>query len=99
VILVTGHIDVDPAQRDAFIAACQTVQAATREEAGCEHYAFSADLDDPGRFHVSERWADDEAMNGHMASPHMAAFMGALGGLVTGASLTKWTGATGSKLM
>ena len=98
-ILVTGTIDVDPAQRDAFIAACQTVQAKTREETGCEAYAFSADLDDPGRFHVSERWADEDAINGHMASPHMAEFMGALGGLVKAGSLTKWTGAEGSKLM
>ena len=98
-ILVTGIIDVDPDQREAFIAAAQAAMEPTRAEDGCEHYAFSADLDDPGRFHVSERWASEEAMTAHMASPHLAAFMGAMGGLVRGASLTKWEGATGSKLM
>jgi quinol monooxygenase YgiN len=99
VILVTGSIDVDPAQRDTFVAAAQAVQSATRDEAGCEHYAFAADLDDPGKFHVTERWADDDAMNTHMASAHMAEFLGAIGPVVRGAGLTKWTGATGEKLM
>jgi quinol monooxygenase YgiN len=99
VILVTGTLDVDPDQRDAFIEAAQTLMTATRAEAGCEHYAFTADLDDPGRFHVTERWTGDDVMNTHMAAPHMAEFMGAVGGLVKGVSLTKWEGATGSKLM
>ena len=35
-----------------------------------------------------------------MTTHHMATLMGAMGGLgVTGASLTKWDGATPSKLM
>jgi quinol monooxygenase YgiN len=73
---------------------------ATHQEAGCEHYSFAADLADPGRFHISERWSSQGEMDAHMASPHLAAFMGKLGGLgVRGASLTKWEGATGSALM
>ena len=35
-----------------------------------------------------------------MASTHLAAFMGAMGGFgVTAASLIQWTGATSTKLM
>jgi hypothetical protein len=35
-----------------------------------------------------------------MATPHLAELMGAMGGFgVTGAGLTKWDGATPSKLM
>jgi quinol monooxygenase YgiN len=99
-ILVTGTIDLDPANRDAFAAACQQLMAATHQEAGCEHYSFSADLDDPGRFHISERWSTQEEMDAHSASDHLAAFMGQLGGFgVRGASLTKWEGATGSPLL
>jgi quinol monooxygenase YgiN len=99
-ILVTGTIDIDPANRDAFIAACQELMAATHQEAGCEHYSFSADLADGGRFHISERWSTKEEMDAHAASGHLASFMGQLGGLgVRGASLTKWDGATGSPLM
>jgi quinol monooxygenase YgiN len=99
-ILVTGNMQLDPANRDAFIAAASELMEATRAEDGCEHYAFSADLTDPGAFHISERWASQAAMDSHMASPHMAAFMGKIGGFgITGASLTKWEGASGSPLM
>ncbi len=74
--------------------------AATRAEDGCESYVFSADLGDAGKFYVAEQWASQEVMDIHMATAHLAAFMGAMGGFgVTGASLTKWDGATPSKLM
>ena len=99
-IIVTGTIDLDPAKRDDFITAANDCMAATRAEEGNESYAFSADLGDQGRFFVTELWASQEAMDTHMASPHLAAFMGAMGGFgVTAASLTQWNGATGSKLM
>jgi hypothetical protein len=39
-------------------------------------------------------------MDAHMGSAHLAAFMGAMGNFgVRGASLTQWTGATGTTLM
>jgi len=39
-------------------------------------------------------------MDAHSASPHLAALLGKMGELgVTAASLTKWDGATPSKLM
>jgi quinol monooxygenase YgiN len=99
-ILVTGTIDLDPANRDQAIATFTECMVATRAEDGCEHYSFAADVEDPGRFHVSEQWASQEAMDTHMQTPHLAALMTAMGTLgVTGASLTKWDGATASKLM
>ena len=94
-ILVTGTIDLDPANRDGFIEAAEACMAATRAEDGCESYVFSGDLTNPGRFYVAEQWATQDSMDTHMATPHLAAFMGAMGGLgVTGATLTKWDGAT-----
>jgi quinol monooxygenase YgiN len=99
-IIVTGVIDLDPTKRDAFIAAALEVMEATRAEEGNEGYAFTGDLGEPGRFHVTEQWASEDAMQAHMASPHLAAFMGKLGACgVTGASLTQWKGATPSKIM
>jgi quinol monooxygenase YgiN len=99
-IIVTGTIDLDPSKRDGFIAAANECMRETRAEEGNEAYAFSADLDDPGRFYVTELWASQGAMDTHMAITHLAAFMGAMGGFgVTGASLTKWDGATPTTLM
>ena len=86
-ILVTGTIDFDPANRDKAIETVTACMEATRAEDGCESYAFSGDLNDPGRFHISEQWASQEAMDSHMQTPHMAALMGAMGSLgVTAAS-------------
>jgi quinol monooxygenase YgiN len=99
-ILVTGTIDFDPAKRDDAIVAVTECMEATAAEEGCDRYVFSGDLANPGRLYVSEQWASQEAMDAHMATPHLAALMGAMGTLgVSAASLTKWDGATGSKLM
>lgn len=99
-ILVTGVIDFDPAKRDDAIAVIVPYLEACRGEQGCEHYSFSGDFSDPGRIHVSEQWANEADMDAHSASPHFAALVGAMGSFgVSSASLTKWTGATSSKLM
>jgi quinol monooxygenase YgiN len=99
-IILTGTFDLDPAKRDDFIAAANDCMTATRAEDGNEAYAFTADLNDAGRFYVVEQWASQEVLDVHMAAPHLAAFMGAMGGFgITGVSLTQWNGATGSKLM
>jgi quinol monooxygenase YgiN len=99
-IIVTGQIDLDPAKRDEFIASAATCMAATRAEDGNEGYAFSADLEDPGRFYVAEHWATQDAITTHMGTAHLAAFMGSMGGFgVTFVTLTQWDGATPTKLM
>ena len=99
-ILVTGSIDFDPDKRDDAIAAVTKCMEATRAEEGNEGYVFSGDLSDPGRMYVAEQWASQEAMDVHMTAPHFVELMGAMGSLgVTAASLTKWDGATPSKLM
>jgi quinol monooxygenase YgiN len=99
-ILVTGTIDFDPAKREEAIAAVTAACEATLAEEGCEGYAFTGDLSNPGRFYINEQWASQEAMDSHMQTPHLAALMAAWGTVgVTGASLTKWDGATPSKLM
>ena len=72
-IIVTGVIDLDPANHDAAIEAFKVCMAATRVEDGNEAYVFSADVEDPGRFHVTEQWADQASIDAHMATPHLAA--------------------------
>ncbi|MDQ2649256.1 MAG: antibiotic biosynthesis monooxygenase [Actinomycetota bacterium] len=98
-ILVTGTIDIDPAKRAEFIDAVTSLMADTRAEDGCVSYTFSGDLQDEGRFHVSEQWRDQAASDAHSASAHFLGFMGKLGEFgVKGADITKWTGAEGAPL-
>jgi quinol monooxygenase YgiN len=99
-ILVTGTIDLDPANREAFIAAATTAMAASMAEEGCEHYSFAADLSDAGRFHLSEQWASPEALAAHQASQHLADLMAGMGSYgLKGASVTRWEGCSPSPMM
>lgn len=98
-ILVTGTIDLDPANHDAALELLRKITGPTNAEDGCEHYSITPDVDDAGRFHVSERWRDQAAIDAHMAGPNLAELMGAMGTLgVTGVALDKWSGATSEKL-
>lgn len=99
-IVVTGVLDLDPVNLAAAITAFKTCMAATRAEDGNEAYAFTTDLDFEGRFHIIEQWASEEAMDAHTATPHLADLFENLGSLgVTGVSLTKWMGASPTRLI
>ena len=59
-IIVSGWLAVDPAARDAYLADCAEVLRQARQAPGCLEYALGADLLDPGRITVYERWESDE---------------------------------------
>jgi quinol monooxygenase YgiN len=80
-IVIAGHVALDPAKREPAIAAAREMMEETRKEQGCISYTFSADLDEPGRFRIFEEWEDDEALRAHFTSPHLARFQQAVGGL------------------
>jgi quinol monooxygenase YgiN len=77
-LVIAGEIEIDPAHHDAAVAAAKRVQEATRKEAGCHAYVFSADLAEPGRFRLFEEWASPEALAAHFGQPHMAEFQKAI---------------------
>ena len=80
-LVVAGSVRIDPARREEALRAALEMMEATRREAGCRAYTLSADLADPGRFHLFEEWDSPEALAAHFATPHMARFQQALGGL------------------
>ena len=55
-VIVAGHIIVAPGQRDSYLAGCASIVEQARDAAGCLDFAISADLVDPGRINVFERW-------------------------------------------
>ena len=79
-LVIAGTISIDPANRDEAIAAAVEMMAATREEAGCISYTFSADLSEPGDFRIFEEWESQDALDAHFKAPHMAAFQKEMGG-------------------
>lgn len=67
-LIVAGHFELDPADRDAFLAGRSPGMIATRTEPGCLEYVMSADPIDETRVMLFERWEDQAAFDGHMAA-------------------------------
>jgi quinol monooxygenase YgiN len=63
-IIVAGWLAVAPEDRDAYLAGCAEAVRLAREAPGCLEYALGADLLDPGRVTVYERWESDEDLEG-----------------------------------
>lgn len=67
-LVVGGNFEVDPAERDAFVAARHDSMRASRREQGCLEYTFAADPVDPGRVILFERWESHEALDAHLGA-------------------------------
>jgi len=80
-LVIAGRVSIDPANREAAVAAATEMMRETRREPGCISYTFSADLEEPGAFRLFEEWESQAALDAHFASPHMTAFQGKVGAL------------------
>jgi quinol monooxygenase YgiN len=74
-LLLTAFIEIAPSDRDAIRGALAEVITATRAEEGCIEYGCYEDTEHPGRYVFVERWRDQGALDRHLATPHMAAWM------------------------
>ena len=61
-VIVAGHITVEPQQRESYLAGCVSVVERARGAAGCLDFAITADPIDPGRVNVFERWESQAAL-------------------------------------
>ena len=61
-LIVAGHLVVDPADRDGLVAASAEAVAQARVSPGCLDFAVSADPLDPRRVNVFERWESEETL-------------------------------------
>ena len=61
-VIVAGHVIVEPQQRESYLAGCVIIVEQAREAAGCLDVAITADLVDPGRVNIFERWESQAAL-------------------------------------
>lgn len=61
-VIVAGHITVDPAQRESYLAGCVSIVEQARCATGCLDFAITADLVDSGRIDIFERWESQAAV-------------------------------------
>lgn len=84
-LLLTAFITIKPDAREAIRGALPAVIAATRAEDGCLEYGCYEDTQVPGRYVFVERWRDQAALDRHLGTPHMAAWMQVAGPRLEGA--------------
>ena len=61
-VIVAGHVTVDPELRESYLAGCVRIVERAREADGCLDFAMTADLIDPGRVNIVERWESQAAV-------------------------------------
>lgn len=61
-IIVAGHLTVDPERRASYLAGCVSVVEQARRAPGCLDFAITADLLEAGRIAIFERWESQEAV-------------------------------------
>jgi quinol monooxygenase YgiN len=61
-VIVAGHITVEPQQRESYLAGSVRVVEKARGAAGCLDFAITADLIDSRRVNILERWESQAAV-------------------------------------
>ena len=67
-VIVAGHLVIDPEERDHYLAGCVDVVRQARHAPGCLDFSLSADLLEPGRVNIYERWESQAAVEAFRGS-------------------------------
>nr|WP_296770947.1 antibiotic biosynthesis monooxygenase family protein [Rhodococcus sp. (in: high G+C Gram-positive bacteria)] len=67
-IIVSGYLTVNPTERKDYLDGCVDVVRLAREADGCLDFALGADILDPARINVYERWASDAQLHAFRGS-------------------------------
>lgn len=83
-IVVVGRVRTSPDKVEELTRIGQEVAQASREEEGCLGYRFYADTEDPEAYLFVEEWESMEALQRHFTTPHVAALMQSMPGVIVG---------------
>ena len=70
-IVVVGSFRAEPGKEEEALKAFEGLVAPTHAEPGCILYALHRGTDDPRRLTFIERWESREALDAHLATPHV----------------------------
>jgi quinol monooxygenase YgiN len=73
-VVVVVIAQAKPGQGDAALAAFAEVAVPTHAEEGCIRYALHRSASDQDQIVLVERWASRQALDDHLASPHLTEF-------------------------
>jgi quinol monooxygenase YgiN len=70
-VVVVATFRARSGQEETLQQAFERAIPPTHQEEGCIRYALHRDLDDRSRFVMLERWSSREALDRHLAAPHI----------------------------
>ena len=74
-LTISARIELAPEDIEAYIAGAQKIIQPTRDEPGCQLYAFAVDIAHPNVIWISEQWENEEALLTHLGLPHVTEFL------------------------
>jgi quinol monooxygenase YgiN len=69
-IVLNVHMEAAAGREEDLELALSALVAPTRAEPGCLAYRLHCDPESPGKFMFYEKFADQAALDAHIASPH-----------------------------
>lgn len=81
-LIVVAEMTAQSGKEDELRRKLTGFVAPTRAEDGCVHYDLHEAEDQPGHFLFFERWTSPEALEAHLASPHIASVLPELGSVL-----------------
>jgi len=74
-LIIHAHLQVLPAQEEAFLTVAKVLVAASKEEEGNVGYTLLKSTDHEHHYTMVEKWKDAAAVAAHNASGHFQAFV------------------------
>ena len=74
-IILNVHFQAAAGHEKTLGAELHALVAPTRAEPGCLMYELHLDPEDPGKFMFYEKFADQRALDHHMATAHLKRFL------------------------
>jgi quinol monooxygenase YgiN len=71
-LLIVGTIRLLTHNMNAARPIMKRMVEASRAEQGCVEYSYAEDVFDPGLIHVKELWTDQDSLDRHFLSAHIA---------------------------
>ena len=86
-IIVLGHIEIDPSEGDDFLGDVDVINPKKRAGSGCLSYSTTGDSQKTGHIAVAERWQDQQSLTAHLEHEATQAF------------IEKWSGRMRAQVM
>ena len=83
-LTVIAHMRAKPGKEQALREALEALVAPTAKEAGYVNYDLHQGAEDPAVFFLYENWESAQALDDHLAAPHLEEFVDVMDDLLDG---------------